>query len=92
MGAAFTVKPNNWKDFLGIDENKTELFACLSPEAIRLPLALLVDGKELYAPDGSGVLCSPSESYCARLAPCSQEEADTRLRLPLAGGVQKGYL
>ena len=36
--AASTVMPKNWTDFLRIDENKTELFAFLSPEAIRLPL------------------------------------------------------
>ncbi len=38
--AASTVMPKNWTDFLRIDENKTELFAFLSPEAIRLRLAL----------------------------------------------------
>ena len=36
--AASTVMPKNWTDFLRIDENKAELFAFLSPEAIRLPL------------------------------------------------------
>ena len=40
--------------------------------------------------DGSGVLCSPAESYCARLSPCSQEEADNRLLLDAADAVQKG--
>ena len=85
--AASTMKPTKLKDFLGIDENKTEMFAFLSPEAIRLPSALLADGKELYVPDGSGVLCSPAESYCARVAPCSQEEADTSLHLPLVDAV-----
>ena len=56
-----TVMPKNWEDFPGIDD-KNKLFAFLSPEAIRLPLALLGDGKELYVQDGSGVLCSPAES------------------------------
>ena len=59
--AATTVEPKNWEDFLGIDENKTELFAFLSPEAICLPLALLAVGKEMCAPDENGVLCSPAE-------------------------------
>ena len=46
---------------------------------------------ELYAKDGSGVLCSPAESYCvlAGLSPCSQEEADTRLLLDAADVAQK---
>ena len=65
----------------------TELFAFLSLEVVRLPLA---ESNELYATDGSGVLCSPAESYCARLSPCSQEEADTCLLLDAADAVQKG--
>ena len=85
--AASTVMPKNWKDLLCVDENKTELFAFLSREGVRLHLA---DGKELYATDGSGVLCSPAESHCARLAPCSQEESDTCLLLHAADAVQKG--
>ena len=72
--AASTVMPKNWKDFLRVDENKTELFAFLSREVVCLPLA---EGKELYATDGSGVLCSSAESSLAHLAPCSHEEADT---------------
>ncbi len=65
----------------------TELFAFLSLEVVPLPLA---ESNELYATDGSGVLCSHAESYCARLSPCSQEETDTRLLLDAADAVQKG--
>ena len=65
----------------------TELFAFLSLEVVRLPLA---ESNELYATDGSGVLCTPAVSYCARLSPCSQEEADSRLLLDAADAVQKG--
>ena len=61
--AASTVIPNNWKDFLCVDVNKSELFAFLSRKVVRLTLA---EGKELYATVGSGV-CSPAESYCTRL-------------------------
>ena len=85
--APSTVLPKNWKDFLRVDENKTELFAFLSREAVNLPLP---QDKELYATDGSGVLCSPAESHLAGLAPCSHEEADTRLLLHVADAVQKG--
>ena len=65
----------------------TELFAFLSLEVVRRPFA---ESNELYATDGSGVLCSHAESYCARLSPCSQEETDTRLLLDAADAVQKG--
>ena len=50
----------------------------------------MTESNELYATDGSRVICSPVESYCARLSPCSQEEADTRLLLDAADAVQKG--
>ena len=69
-----TVMPKNWKDFLRCDENKTELFSFLSCLAVQLRLA---QGNEMYATDGTGVLCSPAESCLASLAPCSQEEANT---------------
>ncbi|CAB3998852.1 Hypothetical predicted protein [Paramuricea clavata] len=85
--APSTAMPKNWKNFLRVDQNKTELFTFLSQKVVHIPLA---DGKELYASDGSGVLCSPAESNLARLAPCSQEEADTRLLLHVADAVQKG--
>nr|CAD7203000.1 unnamed protein product [Timema douglasi] len=35
-----------------------------------------MEGKELIVAYRSGVFCFPAESYLARLAPCSQEEAD----------------
>ncbi len=44
--APSTIMPKNWKDFLRVGQNKTELFGFLSQEVIRLPIA---DGKELYA-------------------------------------------
>ena len=50
----------------------------------------MAESKELYATDGSGVLCFPVDLCLARLAPCSQEEADTRLLLHAADAVQKG--
>ena len=85
--APSTVMLKNWTDFLRVDENKTELFAFLSRQAAHRPLA---EGKELYATDGSGVLCLPADLCLTHLAPCSQEEADTRLFLHLADAVQKG--
>ena len=57
--ATYNVMPKNWKDFLPVDENKIELFAFLSREVVRPPLA---EGNELYASGGSQVLCSPAES------------------------------
>ena len=64
----------------------TELFALVSLEVVRLPLA---ESNEQYATYGNGVLSSPADSYCVRLFPCSQEEADNRLLLDAADAVQK---
>ncbi len=60
--------PKSWSDFLRVDENKTELFAFLSHVAICLPVG---EGKEIYATDGTRVLCSPADSCLSHLAPCS---------------------
>ena len=77
--------PKNWKDFLRVEQNKTENFGVLSRDAIRLPIA---NGKEMYATCGTEVLCSPAESDLTSLAPCSHEEADTRMFLHVADAVQ----
>lgn len=82
-----TLMPKNWKDFLRVNENKTELFSFLSRVVFNLPVP---DGKKLYATDGSEVLCSTSELDLTHLAPCSHEEADTRIFLHVADAVQKG--
>ena len=82
-----TVMPENWKDFLRLDGNKTELFGFLSQETTRHQQNC---GKEVYATQGSNVLCSPAELDLTNLAPCSQEETDTRLLLHVADAVQKG--
>ena len=69
--------------FLRVNQNKTEFFAFLSNIVDHLPLA---ESKEVYASDGSEVLCSPAGLYLACLAPC---EADTHLLLHAVDAVQK---
>ena len=87
--APSTALPRNWMDFLRVSENKTELFSLSSNIVAHLPLA---EGKEVYVTDGSEVLCSPAGLHLARLAPCSQEEADTLLLLHAADAVHKGCM
>ena len=79
--------PKNWKDFLRVDENKTELFSFLSHKVAHIHR----DVKEVYATDGYNVLCSLAPADLAGLVPCSQEEADTRLFLHVADAVKKGH-
>ena len=86
--ASTTVMPKNWKDFLQVDENKTELFRFLSQEVFRLPTE---EGKTIYSTIGIEVLCSLAAADVSSMAPCSHEEADTRLFVHLADAVRKGF-
>ena len=45
----------------------------------------------IYATVGEDVLSADTDADVTNLAPCSQEEADTRLLLHAADAVQKGY-
>ena len=79
--------PKNCKDFLRVDQNKTEIVGVLSREVILLPTT---DDKELYAIRGTEILFFPAESDLTSLTPCPREEVDTRMLLGVADAVQKG--
>ena len=76
--------PNNWQAFLRIDENKTELFHFLAEFVVRQPTT---EGKRIYVTDGQDVLTNPSHLDTTSLAPCNQEEADSRIFLHVADAV-----
>ena len=86
--APSTQIPKNWKDFLRVDENKTELFKFLSQQAIHLPID---EGKVIYGTDGSNVHTTMANVVLTNLSPCLHEEADTRLLLHAADTVMKGH-
>ena len=69
--------PPNWKSFLRVDENKTELFQLLAKELEGSDLG----EKEVYTTFGSQVLSNTRRANLESLQPCSHEEADTRLFL-----------
>lgn len=77
--------PGNWQEFLRIDENKTELFSFLASS-----VANLATNKHIITTQGTGILCSNRQDVSA-LAPCTHEEADTRIFLHLQDSVQQGY-
>ena len=79
--------PKNWKEFLRVDDNKTELFSFLSHQVT----ILQTEGKAVYATDGHDMLCSMAQIDLTGLVPCSHEEADTRLLLHVADAVKKCY-
>ena len=87
-GFYYSRAKDYWKDFLQVDENKTELFRFLSQEVIRLPTE---EGKTIYSTIGTEVLCSLAAADVSSMAPCSHEEADTRLFVHVADAVRKGF-
>jgi len=80
--APTTQIPQNWKDFLRVDENKTELFKYLSQQAIHN--IATAEGKFIYATDGSNVMTTMANAILTDLSPCLHEEADTSLLLHAA--------
>ena len=74
--SANTRIPSDWKGFLRVDANKSELFRFLSEYVISQSIP---EGKEIYATFDEKVLCSSRRTQLSILEPCNHEEADTRL-------------
>lgn len=68
--------PTDWKGFLRNDENKDELFLLLASYVVSMDIPC---DKELYTTAGESVLSSKNRMDLTSLAPCTHEEADTRL-------------
>ncbi|KAK3743379.1 hypothetical protein QZH41_002123 [Actinostola sp. cb2023] len=71
--------PRNWEEFLRVADNKVELFLFLAElcKAIQLP-----ENKYVISTVGQDVACNVElDREFTGLAPCTQEEADTRLFL-----------
>ena len=77
--------PNDWMSFLRIDENKTELFRFLSESLIH---SVPYEIKLLCAFDDKVV--SNKDCDLTTLAPCNQEEGDTRVFLHVLDMATKG--
>ena len=75
--------PKNWKSFLHVSANKTELFLFLAKEL----QSIEIEGKEVHTTYGEFVLSSPP----TEMMECSHEEADTRLVLHAYHASQCGY-
>ena len=82
---ASSAVPHNWREFLRIDENKTELFSFLSTQ-----VAGIDTEKEVIATCLTGVFCNNRQDATS-LAPCMHEEADTRMILHLEDAVKQQY-
>jgi hypothetical protein len=77
--------PGNWQAFLRIDENKVELFEFLATR-----IATTETEKQIISTHHKNVLCTQARDV-AGLAPCSHEEADTRILLHVEDAVRQGY-
>ena len=75
--------PSNWHSFLRSNENKVELFLFLAHQIKDIN----IEGKQIISTaEEDVVLSSPTDT--TGLAPCSHEEADTRLLLHVAQGIR----
>ena len=76
--------PGNWKDFLLISENKTELFSFLASS-----VTAIETDKQIISTYQEEILCTQPRDMLG-LAPCTQEEADSRIMLHLKDIVMEG--
>ncbi|KAK4329207.1 hypothetical protein Pmani_000435 [Petrolisthes manimaculis] len=72
-------------NMLAPDENKVELFAFLATT-----IATAETEKQIISPNHKHVLCTQPRDVTG-LAPCSHEEADTRILLHVQDAVIQGY-
>ena len=76
--------PGDWQEFLRLVDNKTELFDFLVEN--------LSGEKDVYTTCGQNVLCSRVRQDISSLAPCTHEEADTRMLPHAVDSASKRYL
>ena len=81
--------PGNWRDFLRVDRNKTELFHFLSNALLE---AFNQQGKQLVITDSESILSKPPLHESDSLSPCNHEEADSRMLLHANHAALCGHL
>ena len=82
--------PGHWPEFLRVDSNKTELFGFLANYTVEHPGIKALE-KQVYITLGDKVLSVPDELDITPLAPCSHEEADTRIFLHASHADRAGH-
>ena len=80
--------PGNWPGFLRNNENKQELFRFLAHKCVDYETE---DDKTIYSTVDDQVVCSSSGTITSALAPCSQEEADSRIFVHVKDMAQNGH-
>ena len=85
--AAKVAVLQNWPNFLRVDDNKKALFKYQTSVLIEAQCVR----RKIYVTDGQSVSFVPPRENTLALAPCSHEEADTRLLLHSTDAVQSGH-
>jgi len=80
--------PRNWQNFLRVDTNKTQLFKFLSEAVLQW---FNLKDKQLVITDGEEVCSKPPLSDLSSLAPCTHEEADSRMLLHASHAASHGH-
>ena len=78
--------PSNWQEFLRNDLNKTELFKLLAEVSTNT-----CSDKVIISTCEENVLCNQACENLDVLAPCTHEEADTRIFLHAKDAALKGF-
>ena len=81
--------PGNWKSFLRVNENKTQLFHLLAKHTVEDHLQ--IDGKQLCSTYDEQVLSSPQRNDTNDIEPSNHEEADTRIILHVLDAALTGH-
>ena len=79
--------PRNWRSFLRVDGNKTDLFQFLAEHVRHMQIAC---GKQVVTSYGEQVLFNQPGERQSDLAPCTHEEADTRMFVHAVDAVRQG--
>ena len=82
-----TVVPNNWRAFLQLGENKSELFRYLSNQ---MATTGLIDQALIFAFDDTCFSNNPDIDLTSTV-PCNHEEADTRVFLHATNMAENGH-
>ena len=81
------MTPTNWKGFLRLDQNKTELFHFLSKTVISLGRKY----EPLVCPYNDTCISSNGDFDLSNFKPCNHEEADTRVFLHVKDMAKQGH-
>ena len=82
-----SVAPTNWKGFLRLDQNKTELFRFLSKRVISLGR----ENETVVCAHDDTCISNNGDLDLSNVKPCNHDEADTRIFLQVKDMAKQGH-